>query len=219
MVVKKGNTVEKEIIENIKLPKWIDNLITQKWFLYLMIATLIMGGLYMSPIGASIFASTSTTQKSQPPPDNNPPPPSIKTPPTGTATPTPTPTSGQETTQPLSNEWYSISAKEYRTGEKFQYNGINFIIVVGPNGRGTSLYITSEELHKIIISEKSLLIKIKFRIKGMNEVFETPVVAFSSLMTDPMKGWTETLGDRAQNLQPSDIEWQPEFGLKNKYND
>lgn len=107
--------------------------------------------------------------------------------------------------------WYSIGTKEYRKGEKFQYNGINFIIAVSPDGRGTYLYISSEELQKLIDPEKSLRIKIKFRIKGTNEIFEAPVVSFSSIMIDTMKGWTETLGNRSKNLQPSDVEWQPEF--------
>lgn len=144
---------------------------------------------------------------------------------TGTATPTST--SRQETeTININNEWYSIGDREYRKGgEAFQYNGIRITINVAPSkfdyaGSTNVMVPSDEDRQKLQNSEQNIIIKMKFRIKGTGEIFETHTTDYgSSIMFDAMPGWQSALGERGKNLQPVDIEWQPEFGVNKKYND
>ena len=132
----------------------------------------------------------------------------------------------EEETRPISSQWYSISKERERAGgEIFQYNGIGIMISVDPSefkyyGSTSVRMPSAEDREKIQNSEQSIIIKMKFRIKETGEIFETRVTAYgSSFMFDSMPGWPATLKERGKNLQSSDIEWQPEFGLRNKYND
>lgn len=145
---------------------------------------------------------------------------------TTTRTPTPSPTQGQEKTQPISNQWYLITDKAYRNGgETFQYNGMDITIKVDPSdfesSGGTDVFIPSaEDRTKLFNSEKKLIVKMKFQIRGTNEIFVTPTTSYSGTSSfATMPGWQKALKEQGKNLQPSDIEWQPEFGLINRYND
>lgn len=94
MVIRKKDRTE--TIEQVKLPKWLDDLITKKWFLYLFAAVmvvLVVGSTLPANTRAelinSVFAKGPTEGPGPPSGDAGKIPPIV----TGTATPTPT---GQE---------------------------------------------------------------------------------------------------------------------------
>lgn len=64
MVIKRNNGIDGTAAENIKLPIWLDNLITKKWFLYVMVLLVLGSMIYLSPAWTPLtkaLSDTSTT--------------------------------------------------------------------------------------------------------------------------------------------------------------
>lgn len=119
MVIRKKDRTE--TIEQVKLPKWLDDLITKKWFLYLFAAVmvvLVVGSTLPANTRAelinSVFAKGPTEGPGPPSGDAGKIPPIV----TGTATPTPT---GQEKIN-TAGIAVSIVASDYYRAEEWKLN-------------------------------------------------------------------------------------------------
>lgn len=121
----------------------------------------------------------------------------------------------QEKTQPLNNQWYEIKENRNRE-ETFNFKGTKITIEVGPVSSNVMIPL-DEDRKKLQNSEQNIIIKIKFRIKNTDKIFPTPISAYeSSIMFNAMPGWQQIIVDK--KTKPTEIEWQPEFGSQNKYN-
>lgn len=102
MVLKKDRTTE--TIEQIKLPKWLDDLITKKWFLYVATAVVLvlLVGISLPAstkdnLANAIFAKTATDVPAIKPPSGG----GGNPPVIGAATPTPIPEQETESYEPI----------------------------------------------------------------------------------------------------------------------
>lgn len=191
MVIRKDGATK--TVEQIKLPQWLNNLITKKWFLYLFAAVVLVLVIGFSlpantraELVNSVFAKTATDNSAN----------------------QQTVTANSQNLPVTTNEWYPVGS-DNRVEFNVYETKVTIVVPEKPDGNiGVSLGDSN-----LWNSGKELLLQLRFKNTNTGEIFESQIT--SQLKSGSgIRAWGLIMGNL--NIDPKTVQWQPKFGTKDR---